>query len=306
MQLHHIAGNSYYLDGENCVGVYVFPDRNCLLADSGASESQAKKIADLLAKEGLKPAYIFNTHAHVDHCGGNEYLQNQYHCRIIASQMAAALIENPVFGPTMLFTAWPLRVLRSRALMPHPSRVERIVDPGPLRVENTEFQVYDLPGHSYGHAGLLTPDGVAFMGDSLMHEQMLRSYPFLYMVDITRQLETIDFIGSQNWPCLFLTHGGLVADLSLCLEENRSRIARIGDEILALLDPGRSLEEIVAAMADRYNLNLNSGQYYIVSATVSAFLSHLSEGKLVKNKTEEGIMKFFRAPVRQTDIRTVL
>ena len=62
----------------------------------------------------------------------------------------------------------------------------------------------------------------------------------------------------------------------------------------------------VAAMADRYNWNLNSGQYYIVSATVSAFLSHLSEGKLVKNKTEEGIMKFFRAPVRQTNIRTVL
>ena len=297
MELKHIAGNSYFLDGDNCVGVYVFSDQTCLLVDSGSSESQAKKILTLLTAEGLQIKTIFNTHAHVDHCGGNEYLQTQCQCNIFASQMAAALIENPIFGPTMLFTAYPLRVLRSRALMAQPSKVNRIIGPGPLHINNMEFQVYDLPGHSLGQTGLMTPDGVAFLGDSLMHEQMLMEYPFLYMVDITRQLETLDFIRRQNWPLVLLTHGGLVNDLSACLEKNQTRILQIAEEILALLTIGRSHEEILAAMFKKYDLSVNSGQYYLVSSTIAAFLSHLSQQKMIRNRAEGGVMKFYRASI---------
>ncbi len=295
MQLQHIAGNSYFLDGANGVGVYVFSDQSCLLVDSGSSESQAKKILTLLSAEGLRIKSIFNSHAHVDHCGGNEYLQTQCQCDIIASPMAGAIIENPIFGPAMMFTAYPLKVLRSRALMARPSRVNRIVSPGSLLINNMEFQVYDLPGHSLGQTGLVTPDGVAFLGDSLMHEQMLREYPFLYMVDITRQLETLDFIRMQNWPLVLLTHGGLVNDLNGCVEKNRTRIMQIAEEILALLDIARSHEEILAAMLIKYDLSVNSGQYYLVSSTIAAFLSHLSQRKMIRNRAEEGVMKFYRA-----------
>lgn len=294
MQLQHIAGNSYFLDGVNGVGVYVFSDQTCLLVDSGFSESQAKKIVTLLTAEGLQIKTIYNTHAHVDHCGGNEYLQTQCQCEIIASQMAAAIIENPTFGPAMLFTAYPLKVLRSRALMAQPSKVSRIASPGPLSINNLEFQVYDLPGHSLGHTGLMTPDDVAFLGDSLMHEQMLMEYPFLYMFDITRQLETLDFIRRQNWPLVLLTHGGLVNDLNGCLEKNQARIMEIAEEILALLDTSRSHEEILAALLIKYDLSVNSGQYYLVSSTIAAFLSHLSQQKRIRNRVEEGVMKFYR------------
>lgn len=297
MQLQHIAGNSYFLDGANGVGVYIFPDRTCLLVDSGFSESQAKKILMLLTAEGLQIKTIFNTHAHVDHCGGNEYLQTQCQCDIIASQMAAAIIENPIFGPVMLFTAYPLKVLRSRALMAQPSKVNQIASPGPLPINNMKFQVYDLPGHSLGQTGLMTPDGVAFLGDSLMHEQMLMEYPFLYMVDITRQLETLDFIRIQNWPLVLLTHGGLVNDLGECVEKNRARIMQIAEEILTLLDSGRSHEEILAALLIKYELNANSGQYYLVSSTIAAFLSHLSQQKMIRNRVEEGVMKFYRTSI---------
>lgn len=298
MHLKHIAGNSYFLDGDNCVGVYVFADQTCLLVDSGSSESQAKKILNCLAGEGLHIDTIFNTHAHVDHCGGNQYLQAQCQCRIIASPLAAAIMENPILGPAMLFTAYPLRVLRSRVLMASPSKIDQTVGPGPLLIKNEQFQVYDLPGHSLGQTGLVTPDGVVFLGDSLMHPQMLQEYPFLYMVDITRQLETLDFIGSQNWPFVLLTHGGMVEDVRFCVEKNRARIAVITEEILAMLDRGRSHEEILAAMLIQYNLSANSGQYYLVSSTIAAFISYLSEEKMVRNRVDQGIMKFYRSSIR--------
>ncbi|NLV20703.1 MAG: MBL fold metallo-hydrolase [Syntrophomonadaceae bacterium] len=298
MQLNHIAGNSYFLDGDNGVGVYVFSDRTCLLVDSGSSASQAKKIMTVLSEEGLQIETIFNTHAHVDHCGGNQYLQTQCQCRIIASPLAAAIIENPILGPAMLFTAYPLRVLRSRILMASPSKVDQIIGPGSLLIKNELFQIYDLPGHSLGQTGLATPDGVVFLGDSLMHPRMLQEYPFLYMVDITRQLETLAFIGSQKWPFVLLTHGGLVEDLGDCAEKNQARIAVIAQEILTLLDQRRSHEEILAAMLIQYDLSANSGQYYLVSSTIAAFISYLSEQKMIKNRVEQGVMKFYRGSFR--------
>lgn len=294
MQLNHIAGNSYYLDGEDAVGVYIFPDHSCLLIDSGPSESHAKKIMKVLDEQGINVRAILNTHAHVDHCGGNSYIKAQTKCKIMASAASAAVIENPLLGPAMLFSAYPLRVLRSRALMPHPSKVDDIIQPGLNKINNWEFQTLDLPGHSLGQIGLVTPDGVAFLGDSLMHGDMLASYPFLYMVDITSQLATLDFILQKNWPQVFLTHGGLVDDLALCVKNNQARINDIIDEIMALLETSRSREEILAAMIKKYELRVNSVQYYLVSSTISAFLSHLCQQKKLYNKVEEGVMKFSR------------
>lgn len=294
MQLNHIAGDSYYMDGESAVGVYVFPDNTCLLVDSGPGEARAKKNLEVLDEQGLNVQAIFSTHAHADHCGGNAYIQAQRKSRIMASAMAAALIENPLFGPAMLYTAYPLRVLRSRVLMPPPSKVDEIVQPGPLMIKNREFKVLDLPGHSLGQFGLVTPDGVAFLGDSLMHEDMLADYPFLYMVDITSQLATLDFILEHSWPQVFLTHGGLVDNLPLCVKNNQARVGSIIDEIMTLLEKSRSREEILADMLKKYDLSVNSGQYYLVSATISAFLSHLCQQKKLRNRVKDGVMMFFR------------
>ena len=295
MQLNHITGNSYYLDGESAVGVYVFPDYSCLLIDSGHSESHAKKIMDVLSEQGLKVQVIFNTHAHVDHCGGNANIQAQNQCRIIASPQAAVVIENPLLGPAMLFGAYPLRVLRSRAIMAHSSKVDKVVQPGYLIINNMEFHVLDLPGHSFGHLGLVTPDEVAFLGDGLMHEKMLADYPFLYVVDITSQLATLDLILQSSWSKVFITHGGLVDDLALSVKNNQNRISRITDEIMTLIETSRSREEILAAMIKIYNLRVNSAQYYLVSATISAFLSHLCQQKKLHNRVEDGVMKFSRS-----------
>lgn len=292
MQLNHITGNSYYLDGESTVGVYIFPDHSCLLIDSGPSESRAKKIMDVLAEQELKVQAIFNTHAHVDHCGGNAYIQAQSQCRIMASAEAAVAIENPLLGPAMLFSAYPLRVLRSRAMMPYSSKVDKVVQPGFITINNMEFHVLDLPGHSFGHFGLVTPDEVAFLGDGLMHEKMLAEYPFLYVVDITSQLATLDLILQNSWSEVFITHGGLVEDLKQCVNSNRARIHQITDEIISLMETSRSREEILASMIKKYSLSVNSAQYYLVSATISAFLSHLCQQKILHNKVEEGVMKF--------------
>lgn len=292
MKLNHITGNSYYLNGESAVGLYVFADNSCLLVDSGPGEARAKKMMDVLCGEGLEVYAIFNTHSHADHCGGNAYIQATSKCTIIASALSAAVIENPILGPAMLFSADPLRVLKNRTLMPKPSKVEQIIQSGVIQIKNEEFVILDLPGHSIGQLGLVNPDGVAFLGDSLMHEEMLRTYPFLYMVDIQSQLETLAYLAQNCWPQVFLTHGGLLEDLQTCVTSNQERIQNIIAGMMDIVEKSSSREKIVADMLKRLKLSVNSGQYYLISSTISAFLSYLCQQKKLRSKVEEGVMKF--------------
>ena len=292
MKLNHITGSSYYLDGESAVGVYIFSDNTCLLVDSGPGEARAKKIMEVLDQAGLKVHAIFSTHSHADHCGGNAYIQARTDCTIMASAMSAAVIENPLLGPAMLYSAYPLRVLKNRALMPQPSKVEQIIQPGILHIKNEEFVILDLPGHSIGQLGLVNPDGVAFLGDSLMHEEMLINYPFLYMVDIQSQLETLAYLEQSCWSQVFLTHGGKIDDFQQCVRSNHERIHSIIAGIMTIVELSSSREKIIAEMLNQLKMSVNSGQYYLVSSTVSAFLSYLCQQKKVRNKVEEGVMKF--------------
>lgn len=294
MQLNHITGNSYYLDGDSAIGVYVFADNTCLLVDSGPGAGRAKKVLDVLEQEGLRVHAIFCTHAHADHCGGNAYIQEQTRCRIMASPIAAAIIENPLIGPAMLYSAYPLRVLTNRVLMMPPSQVDQIIYPGPLRIKNEEFTVLDLPGHSIGQIGLINPDEIAFLGDALMHEKMLADYPFLYMVDINSQLQTLANIQEKTWPLVFLTHGGLVDDFMANLKDNQERIEHIMAVILTYLENSPSREQVTAHVIKEFNLSINSGQYFLILSTVSAFLSYFCQQKQAKTRVEDGIMKFIR------------
>ncbi|CFX18288.1 Beta-lactamase-like [Syntrophomonas zehnderi OL-4] len=294
MQLNHITGNSYYLDGDSAIGVYVFADNTCLLVDSGPGEGRAKKVLDVLEQEGLQVHAIFCTHAHADHCGGNAYIQKQTGCRIMASPIAAAIIENPLIGPAMLYSAYPLRILTSRALMMHPSRVDQIIHPGPLYIKNEEFTVLDLPGHSIGQIGIINPDEIAFLGDTLMHEKMLADYPFLYMVDINSQLQTLVNIQEKGWPQVFLTHGGLLDDFKANIKKNQERIDHIMTVILTFLKNSSTREQVTAHVIKEFNLTINSGQYFLIFSTVSAFLSYLCHQKQAQTRVEDGIMKYIR------------
>ena len=53
-------------------------------------------------------------------------------------------------------------------------------------------QIIDLSGHSLGHLGIITPDQVLFVGDSLISIEALLTNPFLYLANPQQQLVTFD------------------------------------------------------------------------------------------------------------------
>ena len=97
-------------------------------------------LADLEASGWGRLAFVFNTHWHPDHAGGNERLKAETGCEIV--------------GPEEVRRIAPL---------------DRVVAGGDtVALGETTFEVIDVGGHTLGHIALWSSaDGVAFVGDSL-------------------------------------------------------------------------------------------------------------------------------------------
>lgn len=292
LKLEHLSGKTYYIDCPSVIGVYLFDSGSCLLIDTGASKECAAALLELLNEKRITVFGIFNTHFHADHCAGNRLIQERSRCRIFASQPDACFIQNPVLAPFALFSAYPPPALKNRLLMAPPSTVTDIVERGALSIEGISFQVIDLKGHTLGQSGIVTPDGIAFLGDTLIAPKIMERFQFHYLADVSSHFKTLDFLDNAAFDRVILAHGGPLRNLKDTVARNRELFCKIIDLMLDMLRTPRSREEILTLLVDALALPLNTTQYYLILATVSAFLSYLCARRLISANTVAGVMKF--------------
>lgn len=287
-----ITGHTYIFDGTTCIGIYRFPDNTCLLIDTGPGEVFAKKILQEISSQSLRIEAIFNTHAHADHCGGNRLIQETEGCSIYASHLEAVFIDNPILGPFCLYSADPVRALKNKFIMPPASRVTHLVEAGTVKIKGEPFEMISLPGHSLGHMGIMTPDGVLFTGDSLIAAKQLRDFPFLYMADVKSQIETLDILEGLALNQVCISHGGLDGFEPGTIKKNRQLIVSTLEFIKSFIVQPRGREEIVAAVVNEWKLPVNRSQYYLISASISAYLSFLCNNKQARLYPAGDCLKF--------------
>lgn len=294
MNTHVLQGNTWTINFPSAIGIYVFPDNSCLLIDSGASEAFGRRTLKILDDWGFHTRALFNTHAHADHCGGNRYLQETTGCEIYASPIEAAFIENPILIPFGLFSASPVKALKNKYLMPEASRVDFRVEEGELFIDGACFRILPLPGHSLGHTGIITPDEVLFAGDSLTSKDILKGFPFLYLADVGKHLDTLKILKDLNMEQVFLPHGGLQDNIPQLIDYNYQILMNLLEYILQVINLPRGREEILPLVVEKFNLPLNRNQYVLILSSLSACLSYLCNTKQAKVYTENNRLLFVK------------
>ncbi len=300
MKLTHIVGNTYVVETNMVsVGIYIFEDQQqCLLIDSGANPTQAEEIFNILSANGWGIYAIFNTHSHADHCGGNHYIQSKSQCKIYASATEAAFIENPILIPYSMYSAYPLKLLTGKFLMPQPSTVTNIISSNLELINNSPFKIIDLSGHSLGHLGIITPDQVLFVGDSLISIEALLTNPFLYLANPQQQLVAFDNLKSVVVPYYYLSHGGLAENFPAIIDANYNLLLTIIDLILDIIRTPAGLETIIKEIIVRQGLQVNRNHYFRLSAGISAFLSYLCNNGQAKVFSENNNL-YYQAVVEK-------
>ncbi|MFA5411139.1 MAG: MBL fold metallo-hydrolase [Candidatus Omnitrophota bacterium] len=137
----------------NCYILAAEADSAAILIDPGADE---KKIRRVLAKHRLKPAFIVNTHGHIDHIADDD----KFGVPIYIHRQDAALLKNPELNLSNF-------LMSSQSVN---SKVEILEDKQKIELGAIRMEVIHTPGHTPGGICLLLekPENkILFTGDTL-------------------------------------------------------------------------------------------------------------------------------------------
>ncbi len=134
---------------ENC---YVILDGGeAMVIDPG---EPAEELFEAL--KGHKVTTLVNTHAHIDHVGGNAAVKERTGAEFVCHADAAAMLPSvPAQGRMFGVSVTP---------SPAPDRL--IAEGDTLKVGAVELKIVDVPGHAPGHIALVG-EGFVISGDVL-------------------------------------------------------------------------------------------------------------------------------------------
>jgi glyoxylase-like metal-dependent hydrolase (beta-lactamase superfamily II) len=122
---------------------YVLSDetKECVIIDCGCYEDQERKqLHDYIKENGLKPVALLNTHSHVDHILGNQWVKDTFNIPLKASMKDEALLATAVSHGKMY-----------GMILNEPPVIDEDIDESKtVKFGSSELKIFDVPGHSPG------------------------------------------------------------------------------------------------------------------------------------------------------------
>jgi glyoxylase-like metal-dependent hydrolase (beta-lactamase superfamily II) len=288
MQLKQIKGGTYYIPWPANMGVYVRENR-AVLIDSGGDKEAGRQILKLFREKEWNLTIIVNTHSNADHIGGNAFIQSKTGCPIAATRLEAAFIENPVLEPAFLYGGYPFKTLRNKFLMAKPSRLAHII-PSSGPILNTGLTAFPLGGHYFDMIGVMTPDGVAFLADSIFSEEIILKYHIYFLYNLEAHLKTLQRLKGFEARFYLPSHGKLSTDISGLVETNLAKIGEIRHLVHTFCQTPCTFDEVLARVCQHYRIELNANQYVLAGSTIRSYLSYLADQGRLGTRFSEGRM----------------
>ena len=253
-------------------GLFELGGGEVCLIDTG-SRGDGEAVLPLLEQRGWKLRAVFNTHAHVDHIGGNRFLHDSTGCPVYAPPLECFFAEHPDIGVSILSGGAVQKGLRSRFFSaegcPSLPLSETVLPDG--------LEAIPLPGHSHGMYGFRTCDGVVFLADSLVSAGTLDRYGVTFVFDVGTYLETLEKVKSISARLFVPSHADAVDDIVPLAEKNIDATRAAADLITAVCREPAGFEDVLAAVFRSYSLHMSPQQYVLIGCTVRAYLNYLLE-----------------------------
>lgn len=129
----------------NCYILECEETKSAIVIDPG---DDANEILKLIKKNNLKPEFIVNTHAHVDHIVANSELKKQTSALLCAHAEAASILVNPKKNLSFF--------IGTEVYSPKPDRL--LAEGDILKAGTINLEVLHTPGHS--------PDSISLLGNN--------------------------------------------------------------------------------------------------------------------------------------------
>ena len=139
----------------------------CIIVDAGNySAKEDSMLSKYIADNGLKPVMAVNTHGHVDHMLGVQYVKDTYGVPSAMHGKDIFLLDTaPSYAPSFGLKVENVPVVDID-----------LAETDEIKFGNTAFRVIETPGHTPGHVSLYNEENkLLITGDTLFRESIGRT-----------------------------------------------------------------------------------------------------------------------------------
>lgn len=286
MELKQIGPKTFCIEHDTNIGIHFTDDGRMYLIDTG-SKGDGEKIDEILSREGWVPSCIINTHTHIDHIGGNEFLMRKYGIPAYCTDYDMAFAHYSELEAAYMNGGYPAEKLRT--IFAHPGMI------GFRSIEKETPDGIDwtyLPGHSFGMIGIRTSDDIWFMGDSYLSRSFLKQYTFGFIYNVEAYVDTLKKLKEFKGALFVPSHGILETDIVPSLEQNLRSVAEMCSMICETCREYRGQDEILQQMYERLRMHARPAQHALLSSTVKSYLTYLQDRNKLECRFVDNIMKW--------------
>lgn len=291
MELKYVKGNTYVIEAN--AGTLVYYKRSAregILIDTGFARQDREGLVRLFEETGVRPVGVIVSHTHYDHAGNAEYLKRRYGCPIMAS-LAEAGTAISVMSYRCAYPAMTPREIEDM-MADECYSVDEVILPGE-RVRTfcgVPFGILPLSGHTPGHIGVITPDQVAYLADTLMGEEAMAASKMPSAVCRADDLKAKRSLHALRCGAYVLAHRGVYEDIGGLIDKNVALIEERAELVYDCLEGELSEEEWVRAVYRR--LEMHSRQAFkcaVCERNMRSFIDYLADGGRVDIERREGV-----------------
>lgn len=286
MELKQIGPKTFCIEHDTNIGIHFTDDGRMYLIDTG-SKGDGEKIDEILSREGWVPSCIINTHTHIDHIGGNEFLMRKYGVPAYCTDYDMAFAHYSELEAAYMNGGYPAEKLRT--IFAHPGMI------GFRSIEKETPDGIDwtyLPGHSFGMIGIRTSDDIWFLGDSYLSRSFLKQYTFGFIYNVEAYIDTLKKLKEFKGALFVPSHGILETDIVPSLEQNLRSVAEMCSMICETCREYRGQDEILQQMYERLRMHARPAQHALLSSTVKSYLTYLQDRNKLECRFVDNIMKW--------------
>jgi len=294
--LEHVLGDTWCMVTGSCRIPLYMPDRqNAVMIDTGLKMTDREGILALLEREDIRVQSILVSHFHMDHIGNLRPLKEKYGAHTYMSYYASAMLNNP--GMARLAT-FETSFMSIPLVGPYVSATDHLIDPETpeIMVCGQRFEVISLPGHAVENMGFVTPDGVAYLSDTILSQDVLRAVRIPYCSHCATDLEAKEKARELSYNRYILAHNGVVDSIRELAQEN---IDNMKQKIAMVLEQCRDyipLERLTSKVVAITGSNPDDLQKVLgAKRNVQVIVDYLMETGQLTNRGHNGYIEYIAA-----------
>ena len=292
-RLEHVLGDTWRIVTGSCSIVLYMPDReNTVMIDTGMKFTDRETLMELLETEKIRVHSVILSHFHMDHAGNLRPIREKYGAHTYMSYFASAMINNPGMARAATFETSFLSI---PLVGPYLSPTDHLIDPNTaeLTVCGHQFGVISLPGHAVENMGFVTPDGVAYLSDTILSQDVLHAVRIPYCSQCAEDFAAKAKCRELQHKAYVLAHNGMVDSIRELAQENIDNMHQKIDMIEGLCHDYIHLERLTAKVMEVTHSNGNDFRKVLgAKRNVQVIVDYLLQEGRLDHRAKDGYMEY--------------